>query len=56
MLFASNICVNKKAPPTYSVHWGLNPPPLPQPPHLKKVTLSFAKSPLKYTKYPSPPF
>ena len=20
-----NICVNKKAPPTHSVHWGLNP-------------------------------
>ena len=25
MLFALNICVNKKAPPTHSVHWGLNP-------------------------------
>ena len=25
MLFALDICVNKKAPPTHSVHWGLNP-------------------------------
>ena len=24
MLFALDICVNKKAPPTHSVHWGLN--------------------------------
>ena len=23
VIFALNICVNKKAPPTYSVHWGL---------------------------------
>ena len=43
MLFALDICVNKKAPPTHSVHWGLNlfPP---------------AKSPLKSVNYPSPPF
>ena len=27
MSFALDICVNKKAPPTPSVHWGLNPPP-----------------------------
>ena len=27
MLFALDICVNKKAPPTHSVHWGLNPSP-----------------------------
>ena len=25
MLFSLNICVNKKAPPTHIVHWGLNP-------------------------------
>ena len=32
MLFALDICVNKKAPPTHSVHWGPNclPPPAPQ--------------------------
>ena len=29
MLFALDICVNKKAPPTHSVHWGLTlAPPL----------------------------
>ena len=27
MLFTLDICVNKKAPPTHSVHWGLNPSP-----------------------------
>ena len=27
MLFALDICVNKKVPPTRSVHWGLNPSP-----------------------------
>ena len=27
MLFALDICVNKKAPPTHSVHWGINPFP-----------------------------
>ena len=27
MLFALDICVNKKAPPTRSVHWVLNPSP-----------------------------
>ena len=25
MLFTLDICVNKKAPPTHSVHWGVNP-------------------------------
>ena len=25
MLFALDICVNKKVPPTHSVHWSLNP-------------------------------
>ena len=25
MLFALDICVNKKAPPTHSVHWGVKP-------------------------------
>ena len=24
MLFPLDICVNKKVPPTHSVHWGLN--------------------------------
>ena len=50
MLFALDICVNKKAPPAHSVHWGLNPP------HLKNMTPSFAKSPLKSANYPSPSF
>ena len=27
MLFALDICVNKKAPPTHSVHWCLNASP-----------------------------
>ena len=27
MLFALDICVSKKAPPTDNVHWGLNSPP-----------------------------
>ena len=27
MLFALDICVSKKAPPTDHVHWGLNSPP-----------------------------
>ena len=27
MLFALDICVNKKAVPTHSVHWDLNPSP-----------------------------
>ena len=49
MLFASDICANKKAPPTHSVYWGLNPP------HLKNKTPSFAKSPLKSAN-PPPPF
>ena len=52
MLFALDICVNKKAPPTYSVHWDLNRPP----PYLKNITPSFAKSPLKSENYPKPPF
>ena len=49
MLFALDICVNKKGPPTHSVHWGLNPP-------LQKRNSFFAKSPLKSAKYPSPLF
>ena len=53
MLFALDICVNKNAPPTYSVDWGLNPPP---PPHLKNITPSFDKSHLKSANYPKPPF
>ena len=39
MLFALDISVNKKATPTYSVHWGLNPP-------FKNITPSFLASPL----------
>ena len=27
MLFALDICFNKKAPPTHGVHWGINPFP-----------------------------
>ena len=53
MLFALDICVNKKAPPTHSVYWGLNHP---SPPHLKNITPSFAKSPLKSANYPKHPF
>ena len=49
MLFALDICVKKKASPTHSVHWGLNP-------HLKFITPSFAKSSIKSANYPSPPF
>ena len=49
MLFASDICANKKAPPTHSVYWGLDPSPT-----QKHKTPSFAKSPLKSEKYPSP--
>ena len=41
MLFALDICVNKKAPPTHSLN--NLPPPL-------------AKPPLKSANYPSPPF
>ena len=39
MLFALDICVNKKAHPTHSVHWGLTP-------LLKNVAPSFLPSPL----------
>ena len=55
MLFALDICVNKKAPPTYSVHWGLTPPP-PPPRKKKHHPFFFAKPPLKSANYPSPPF
>ena len=27
MLFSLDICVNRKAPPTHSLHWALNPSP-----------------------------
>ena len=30
MLFALDICVNKKAPSTHSMHWGINPSQLQQ--------------------------
>ena len=54
MLYALDICINKKAPPTHSVHWGLNSLP-----HLENITPSFylfAKSPLKSANYSNPPF
>ena len=51
MLFAPGTCVNKKAPPTHSVHWGLNPSPPP-----KHYPFFFAKSLLKSANYPSPSF
>ena len=47
MLFALDICVIKKAPPTHSVHWSLNPHPRS---YLKNITpsffFSFSPSPL----------
>ena len=49
--FALDIYCNKKAPPTHSVHWGLNPLPL-----QKHHPFSFAKPPLKFANYPNPPF
>ena len=49
MLFALDISVNKKDPPTHSVNWGLNP--------LQKHQLFFfAKPSLKSANYPSLPF
>ena len=44
MLFALDICVNKKAPPTHSVHCGLNPPP--HPPSQPQKQLLLLPSPL----------
>ena len=50
MLFAFNICVNKKALPTHSVHWGLNP-------LLKNISHFFFAKPLpESANYPSTPF
>ena len=50
MLFALDIFVNEKAPPTHSVHWGLNL-------HYKNINLIFfAKPHIKSSKYLSPPF
>ena len=54
MLFALDICVNKKVPPTYSVHWGLNPISTPQ--KHNPLFFFFAKPPLKSANYPSPLF
>ena len=58
MLFALDICVHKKVPPTYSVHWDLNHHPPPPPPLLppQKYNPFFAKSPLKSENYPKSPF
>ena len=54
MLFALNICVNKKAPPTHSVHWGLNPPFTSK---TSPLLFFFSAQPrLKSANYPSPPF
>ena len=56
MLFSLDICINKKAPPTRNVQWGLTPP-APNP-HLKNITPSFffGKPPLTFASYPSPSF
>ena len=49
MLFSLNICVNKKAPPAHSVHWGLIPTS-------KTSAASFFAKPLpKSANYPSTP-
>ena len=55
MLFALDICVNKKTPPTHSVHWGLKPPP-PLQKHNPFFFFFFAKPALKSSNYPSSPF
>ena len=49
ILLPLDICVNKKAPPTHSVHQRLNP-------LQKHHPFFFAKPPLKSTNYPSLPF
>ena len=49
MLFALDICVNKKAPPTHSVNWVCKPPQNHHP-------LFFPIPPLKSAKCPSPLF
>ena len=51
MLFALDIYCNKKAPPTYSVHWGLNPPP-----PSKTSPLLFCQAPSKICKLSKSPF
>ena len=51
MLFALDICVNKKAPSTNSVHWGLNPSPPLSPPQKYHPFFFFAKPPLKSANY-----
>ena len=48
-LFALDICVNKKAPPTHSVHRGLNPTS-------KTSTPSFLPRPLLSANPLRPPF
>ena len=52
MLFALGICVNKKAHPTHSVHWGLSSHSSLQ----KHHPFYFAKPPLRSANYPSSPF
>ena len=54
MLFALDIYVNKKVPPTHSVQWGFNP--LAPPQKHNPFFFLFAKSPLKYANCPNPPF
>ena len=53
MLFALDICVNKKAPPTHSLNTPLPPPP---PSPQKHHPFFLAKPPLKSANYPSPTF
>ena len=55
MLFPLDICVNKKAPPTHSVNWGLHPATHPKLENTTPFFLSF-QARLKYANYPSPPF
>ena len=51
MLFAMDICVNKKAPPTHSVHWGLTSP------HSSKTSpLLFCQAPSYISKLSKPRF
>ena len=51
MSFALDICVNKKAPLTHSVHWSLDPSP-PQEHH----PFFFSKPRLRSANYPGPLF
>ena len=50
-VFALDISVNKKAPPTHSVRWGLNPPTS----KTSSLLVFICKFPLKFANYPSHP-